>query len=90
MPHMAALRYGLFVLLIHAWLLVSLIHQNGGPVVVFFMIQFSRVVPFLGLQYHETSLDSRAQTVRLGQARPVSRSLGSCRSPANLIAFVQD
>jgi hypothetical protein len=90
MPHMAALRHGLFVRLIHAWLLVSLLHQNGGFVLVFFMIQFPRVVPFLGLQYHETSLDSRAQTVRLGQARPVSRSLGSCRSPANFIALVQD
>jgi hypothetical protein len=66
MPHMAALRHGLFVRLIHAWLLVSLLHQNGGFVLVLFMIQFSSVVPFLGLQYYGEVLDPGAQTVRPG------------------------
>ena len=37
-----------------------------------FMIQFSSVVLFLGLQYHEMNLASGAQTYRLGWAGPVS------------------
>jgi len=57
---------------------------------VFFMIRFSSVVPFLDLQYHETSLDTGAQNRPRGQVWPVSRLLGSCRSPANFIALVQD
>lgn len=40
------------------------------------MIQFSSVVLFLGLQYHEMSLDTGAQTTRLGWAGPVSYVLG--------------
>jgi len=36
------------------------------------MIHFSCVVLFLGLQYHEMSLDAGAQTIRLGWAGPVS------------------
>jgi hypothetical protein len=37
-----------------------------------FMIQFSSVVLFLGLQYHEMNLASGVQTFRLGWAGPVS------------------
>jgi len=46
------------------------------------MIQFSVIGLFVGLQYYGGILDSGAQTVHLGQVWPVSRLLGSCRSPA--------
>jgi hypothetical protein len=46
------------------------------------MIRFSIIGLFVGLQYYGGILDSGAQTARLGQAWPVSRLLGSCRSPA--------
>jgi hypothetical protein len=36
------------------------------------MIRYSIIVLFLGLQYYERSLDSGAQTYRLGWAGPVS------------------
>jgi hypothetical protein len=40
------------------------------------MIYFSSIVLLLGLQYHEMSLDTGAQTIRLGWAGPVSYVLG--------------
>jgi hypothetical protein len=44
---------------------------------VSFMVQCSCVDPFLGLRYHEMSLDTGAQTMRLGWAGPVSLVHGS-------------
>jgi len=46
-------------------------------VICVFIIRFSFIVLFLGLQYHEMSLDTGAQTIRLGWAGPVSRLHGS-------------
>jgi len=46
-------------------------------VIVFLMIQFSIIVLFLGLQYDSMSLDSGAQTNRLGWAGPVSLLYGT-------------
>jgi len=40
------------------------------------MILFSIIVLFVGLQYHEMSLASGAQTIRLGGAGPVSHLHG--------------